>query len=196
MDTTVVCPEGCDSALPVVSYSKCNPKWKKSEITAIAMGKADTAAFNDFGSAAEWAARASQTNTGANAIRLHTVRGNKPASTKTTIVLTGNRTITTNRHHVINFLVDEVTDENFDFFRTTQCGGGIQMRIWYVNNDGDDLHGGNPGVLATVFAEEILDEGTGAIVKIVGTIEWDAAQDPAFTANPIAGYGTSGNSGS
>lgn len=153
----------------------------------MAVARADTTPFTDFGSALEWANRLSQTDVAVDKIRLLTIRGNKPATTKTNIVLTNNRTVITNRRHILNFVVDEVNDDNYDFFRMTQCGI-IQFRIWPITDDGKELQGGDAGILATVFAEAIYDEGTGAIQRIVGTAEWDAQQDPQRVANPIAGF--------
>lgn len=185
MNLTVTCPTDCSGALPVVSFSKCAPDARISEITHLLVGKGDAAAFTDWTDATEWAARLSQSVIG-DKIRTLTVRANKPATTKTEQTMTNNRKVVTNRHHVINFTVDEMNDSNYDFFRTTQCGI-ILFRIWYINNNTKDIYGGNPGIYAALFGEPVYDEGTGVLQKFVGTLEWDSMQDPPRAVNPIAG---------
>lgn len=185
MNLTVACPTGCAGALPQVSFDKCVPDIRLAEFTHLLLGKGDAAAFADWTSAPEWAGRLSQTDAG-DKIRILTIRGNKPATTKTEQTLTRNRKVVTNRHHVVNITIDEVNDDNYDLARTTQCGI-ILFRAWLVNNDTKDIFGGNPGILGTLFLEPIYDEGTGVLVKFVGTFEWDAMQDPQRATNPIAG---------
>lgn len=185
MSQEVACPAGCAGALPSVLFDKCAPDARISEITRLLVGAGNAAPFVDPTSAAEWAGRLSQAAVG-DKIRVLTVRANKPASTKTTQTMTDKRIIVTNRHHVINFTVDEMGDLNYDFFRTTQCGI-ILFRVWYVNNNLKDLFGGQPGIYASLFGEPIYDEGTGVLQKFVGTLEWDSMQDPPRIVNPIAG---------
>ncbi len=187
MDQTVPCTGVCDSELPEVNFSFCDPDFRLSELIAMAVGKSDAADFADFGSAVEWAGRISQADPG-DKIRLLTIRGNKPATTKTTVTLTRKRTRTTNRRHIVNIVIDEVNDENYDFVRTTQCNGGLQVKAWFINDGGNDLIGGNPGISGALFLEPIYDEGDNAIVRFAGTFEWDGEQDPPRTANPIAGF--------
>lgn len=185
MTDTVTCPSGCSSALPAVSFNKCAPDVRISEITHILAGKGDAAAFTDWTSGTEWGTRLDQSASG-DKIRVLTVRASKPATTKTEQTATLNRKVVSNRHHVINILIDEMTDANYDFFRTTQCGE-ILFRMWFINNNTKDLYGGNAGIYATIFGEPIYDEGTGVLQKFVGTIEWDSAQDPPRVLNPITG---------
>lgn len=187
MNELVTCPAGCDAALPPVEFSLCAPNWRKGEIIAMAFGRADTTAFTDYGAAGEWADRVSPSASDIGSIRILTVRANKPASNKTTLTLTGNRTVTTERNHTINITIDEVNDVNYDFARMTQCGI-VQMRAWYISNGGADLYGGNSGILGTLFLEPIFDEGTGTILRFVGTFTWTRSQDPPRVTNPIAGF--------
>jgi hypothetical protein len=187
MNVTVTCPTGCAGALPPVSFNKCAPDTRVSEITHLLIGKNDAAALADATSPTEWAGRLDDTATVGDKIRKMIVRGNKPATTKTEQTLTLDRKVITNREHVINFIVDEVNDENYDFARTTQCGI-ISFKVWYVNNNTKDLFGGAEGIDAVIFMEAVYDEGTGVLQKFVGTVKWNSMQDPPRELNPIAGF--------
>lgn len=184
---SIVCPTGCSDALPPVLFDKCAPETRLSEYIAVAVGLGSAAPFADWSSPTEWATRLDQAATTGDKIRLMTIRGNKPAPTETKQTLTGNRTRTTARHHVINFMIDEVNDTNYDFVRTLECGG-LQFRVWPITDDGKEIQGGNDGILVSINASFIYDEGVGVLQKIQGTMEWDNLQSPARTVNPIAGF--------
>lgn len=186
MADNVVCPVNCETALPSFSYDKCARDTRLAEITHLFMGRPDRTAFDDWTDPAEWATNLAQTGATADLIRTLFVRGNKPATTKETTVLTGNVEVVTRRTHVINFVIDDVNDVAYDFIRTFQCGA-IRSRIWFSSNATKELAGGENGILATVWAEAVYAEGTNTVQQFVGTVTWDDLQDPPRITNPIAG---------
>lgn len=177
------CPTDCSSALPVVDFSKCAPQVHLSEIRRIFITKANAEDFTDWESATEWTARISETDvSGDDAIRPLTVIADKPAPTPVTQEISNGRTVTVSKNHTINYTVDDVSDDNYEFMRTLECGGSY--KIWY-ETEGGFLYGGNTGITVNATGDDILNRGREEIETIAGTFTWRSKFHPDRALSPI-----------
>ena len=129
-----LCPTDCTGLLPKVKSSKCAPVILLSEITRIFVTKYDAAPFDDWTDGSEWVDRLSEDGTQANVIRPLPVIGDKPAAAPVTKDISNGRKYTVGKDHTLNVKVDDVSDENYEFMRNTECGG--QFRIWFETAGG------------------------------------------------------------
>lgn len=177
------CPTNCSSALPAVNFDACNPEVNLSEIRRIFIARKNAEAFTDWDQATEWTTRISETDVdNENAIRPLTVIADKPAPTPVTVEISNGRTITTRKDHVINYTIDDVSEENYEFMRELECGG--QYRIWY-ETEGGYMYGGNEGILVNVTGDDILNRGRDEIETIAGTLTWRSKFHPDRVKSPI-----------
>lgn len=179
---SIVCPNGCDSLLPPVNFDKCSPKVSLSEIVRIFLGKPNSAPFTDWKTATEWTTRLSQSAV-EDMIRPLTVIADKPAGSQRVKEISNSRKITLGVDNTVNIEIDDISDENYEFMRVTQCGGKYKM--WY-ETAGGHLYGGNEGIDATVFLDNVLARGKDEIEKITGTATWSSKFSPERTVSPIA----------
>lgn len=180
---TPTCAEDCDFTLPVVSFDDCSPDVAFSEIRRIFIAKKAAVAFSNWLSPTEWLARLSETSTtGNDYIRPLTVIGDKPAATPVTKVISNNRTITVGKDHVINYTIDDISQENYDFMRALECGG--QFRFWF-ETAGGYIYGGNSGFLARISGDIILNRGVDETESIAGAITWRTKFSPERGVSPI-----------
>lgn len=184
------CPTNCDFAIPEVVFDDCSPVVVFSEIRRIFMAKKAAASFTDWTEATEWLARLSQvTTTGDDYIRALTVIGDKPAAADVSKDISNGRKIVIGKDHTVNFTIDDVSDQNYEFMRGLECGG--EFKFWYETSGGY-LYGGNDGFLARVSMNDILNRGTDEIETIAGVVTWRSKFSPERTPSPI--FGTSGGS--
>lgn len=180
-----ICPSGCDSPLPSVSFSQCAPEINASEIQSVFVAKANTAPFADWTAPTEWAARLDQTAAGDDKIRQLTITGDKPQPTVNTREISGGRTITTDKTHVVNITMDETNQINHDFIRYMECGG--QVVIWYQTKSGH-LFGGNTGIKGVnLVLDMVLNRGADEIMVFSGTATWRSKFTEERTVSPITG---------
>ena len=180
----ITCPSGCTTALPAVKFDKCAPKVNLSEIERIYVAKPTAAAFADWKLATEWTTRISETDsTGDDAIRPLIVIGDKPAPANVIKEISNGRKLPVRKDHTLNVTIDDVSDENYDFMRTLECGG--QVKIWY-ETAGGYLYGGNEGIDATMVLDDVLNRGRDEIETLTGTITWSAKFHPERTLSAIA----------
>jgi len=193
--STITCPSDCAVAnLPVVGFDDCAPKIFSSEIQALYVGREDAVAFTDVTAAIGWTDRISETNTPpgastvlpANLLRPLTVIGDIPAPAKTTRQISGGREVTTEVKYTLNFEVDDVTDENWQFAQTIQCGkGSYPVKIWPVTKSNHVL-GGNAGISGKMSIDHILDRGADGIMRLVGTVTFITTTFPNRDVFPLA----------
>ena len=177
------CPTDCSSALPVVDFSKCAPQIHLSEIRRIFIARANAAPFEDWEEATEWTTRISETEvTDEDAIRPLTVIADKPAPTGVNQEISNGRTFVVGKDHVINYTIDDISDENYEFMRTIECSG--QYRIWY-ETEGGYIYGGNSGILVSATGDDILNRGRDEIETIAGTFTWRSKFHPDRVLSPI-----------
>ena len=180
---TVVCPNNCETELPEVRFSKCSPTIVLSEIVRIFLGKQSTEPFTDWKSATEWTTRLSENGTTANAIRPLTVIADKPAGSPVVKEISNGRKYNLRKDFTINIEIDDVSHENYEFMRVTQCGG--EYKLWF-ETAGGRLYGGNEGIDASLVLDNVLGRGKDEIEKITGTASWDDKFSPEMCVSPIA----------
>ena len=179
----ITCPNGCESALPVVKFDDCSPTIVLSEIQTIFLGKNTASAFADVESPTEWATRLSMTATDEDAIRPLTVIADKPAGAPVVKELSNGRKKVIRLDQTLNVEIDDVTDENYNFMRVSQCGG--QYKMWY-KTAGGKIYGGNEGIDASVVLDNVLGRGKDEIEKITGTLSWSDKFSAERVISPIA----------
>lgn len=185
---TPTCSGSCDADLPPTNFSDCNPEVPFSEIQRIFMAKSSAAAFTDWTQASEWTTRISQTSvSGDDYIRVLTVIGDKPAATSVIKDISNGRKKVVGKDHTINFTIDDVSDENYEFMRALECGG--LFRVWY-ETAGGYMYGGNTGQLINIDANDVLNRGREETETIAGVITWRAKFHPERVTSPIFGVST------
>lgn len=188
----ITCPTDCSTDLPVVNFDECNPQARLSEITKIYIASPEAKSFTDVELASEWASRLSMTATppaGTPAtpvkdlIRPLTVIGDRPAPTSTPIDISNGRQIVLNKDFVINFSIDEITAENLEFQRKTECN--MKVKFWYETSGGL-LFGGNDGIEGMLTSNLVLERGTDSIARIEGTITRKGRFTEEAVESPLA----------
>lgn len=177
-----ICPENCDTPLEEVLFNDCAPEIILSEIKRVLISKANATAFTDWKLAAEWTERISAAGVEPDAIRSLTVIGDKPAPANVTKDVSNKRKITIGKDHTLNFTVDDVSDENYEFMRSTECGG--KFRMWYETHGGK-LYGGNEGILVDIVMDDVLNRGVDEIETLAGVATWRAKFSPERIISPI-----------
>lgn len=181
---TITCPTGCETALPVVKFNDCAPAINLSEIEKIYIAKPIAAAFSDVAIATEWSTRLSETSvTGDDSIRPLVVIADKPQPSNVVKEISNGRRMNVRKDHTINVTIDDVSDENYEFMRTLECGG--QVKFWY-QTAGGYLYGGNDGIQGTIVLDGVLNRGRDEIETLTGTITWSAKFSPERVVSPIA----------
>ena len=179
---TVSCPNSCETALPEVKFSKCSPNIVLSEIVRIFVGKQTTQPFNNWKDASEWTQRLSETANTANAIRPLTVIADKPAGSPVVKEISNGRKYNLRKDFTINIEIDDVSPENYEFMRVTQCGG--EYKLWF-ETAGGRIYGGNEGIDASLVLDNVLGRGKDEIEKITGTASWSDKFSPEMAISPI-----------
>lgn len=170
-------------ALPDFSFSAaCAPDAKSSEIEEIYVANADADTLADWTVVGTWTALLDQSATASgNEIRRWDVIGDKPAATAVVAALSKKRTKKIDATHVINFEIDDVSDENYA--AATELQVGANVKIWYKTRGGH-LYGGNDGIVAAIDINPVLGRGD-EIEKLVGTLSWNSKTDPERVVSPI-----------
>ena len=179
---TVSCPNSCETALPEVKFSKCSPNIVLSEIVRIFVGKQTTQPFNNWKDASEWTQRLSETAITANAIRPLTVIADKPAGSPVVKEISNGRKYNLRKDFTVNIEIDDVSPENYEFMRVTQCGG--EYKLWF-ETAGGRIYGGNEGIDASLVLDNVLGRGKDEIEKITGTASWSDKFSPEMALSPI-----------
>lgn len=181
---TPVCPSDCATALPVVSFSDCAPDINLSEIRRIFLAKTIAEEFTDWDEPTEWISRVSEDDTVSDdTIRPFTVIADKPAGDQNIYEASDGRDIPISKTNTINFTIDDVSDDNYNFLREgIECGG--QFLMWFETMGGK-LFGGNTGIRASISADSILNRGREEVELIEGVITWRSKHSPERTDSPI-----------
>lgn len=177
------CTTNCQADVKPVKFSGCNPIILYSEIRRVFVAKSLAAPFANWGSREEWDTRLSETSiVGNDYIRALTVIADKPAAAGVSKDISNGRKITIGKDHTINVTIDDVSDENYEFMRSLECGG--QFRFWYETSGGK-MYGGNEGFKASIVLDIIQNRGVDEIETLGGAITWRAKFSPERTNSPI-----------
>jgi hypothetical protein len=177
-----LCPTDCTTALGGVLFDDCAPNINPSEIKRVLVSKGNAAPFDDWTVATEWTTRLEMSGAAADPIRPLTVIGDKPAPSSVTKDISNNRKWVVGKDHTLNFTVDDVSDENYEFMRATECGG--KYRLWYETHGGY-LYGGNDGIKATIVMDDVLNRGIDEIETLNGVATWRSKFSPERVKSPI-----------
>lgn len=177
-----LCPTDCTTALGEVLFDDCAPNINPSEIKRVLVAKGNASPFTDWTTATEWTTRIAMSGATANAIRPLTVIGDKPAPSSVTKDISNNRKWVVGKDHTLNFTIDDVSDENYEFMRATECGG--KYRLWYETHGGY-LYGGNEGIKVTLVMDDALNRGIDEIETLNGVATWRSKFSPERTKSPI-----------
>lgn len=175
-----VCSE--EDPMPEVDFNYCDPTVKLSEIKRVFFGLVSSDAFDDWFNPDSWNARLSFTSTDRNAIRAITCIADKPQPTSIKKQLSNDRRKITSKTHVINVTVDESTPTNHTFFQSLKKGR--KLRVWYETMGGL-MFGSNNGIMATVFADMVLNRGVGEIQVYNMEIIWETLELEQYIGSPI-----------
>lgn len=177
-----ICPTDCTQPLADVLFEDCAPNINPSEIQKIFLTKVDEVPFTDWKSPTEWTTRISAAGTTAGAIRELIVIGDKPAAAGVSKDISGNRKFIIGKDHSVNFSVDDVSDENYEFMRSTECGGIYKM--WYETKGGF-MFGGNEGIRVSISMDSVLNRGADEIEMLTGVATWRSKFSPERVVSPI-----------
>ena len=179
-----LCPTGCNSILPQAASDLCDPKVLFGEIEKIYISSGDSAAFSDWTDIDEWTARIDNSDTvDINKIREFHVVADLPQATADELTISLGRKVFTPATHTINFDIDDISAENYEFGRTTSCN--VLFRVWFATKS--KLFGGNDGILANVNIRPVIERGIKSINKLVGTVSWEYQFSPESTDNILEG---------
>lgn len=177
-----LCPTDCDQALGTVLFDECAPNINPSEIQRVFISRSNAQPFKDWKLAAEWTERIAASSVTVNAIRELIVIGDKPAAASVTKDISNGRKYVVGKDHTLNFTIDDVSDENYEFMRSTECGG--KCRLWYETKGGY-MYGGNEGIKASIVMDDVLNRGVDEIETLNGVATWRSRFSPERTKSPI-----------
>lgn len=181
--STPTCSTTCEGEIAEVLFDNCNPVVEFSEIRRMFIGKSIAASFNDPTDAAEWLARIDpDTTTGDDYLRELRVIGDKPVPTAVTKQISNGRTITIGKDHVLNFTIDDVSDENYEFMRASECG--LKAKLWY-ETEGGRMFGGKDGIIVDFKMDNQLNRGREEIALIPGVATWRSKFTEERMVSPI-----------
>jgi len=180
-DVLPICPTDCSGVLPEMSFNDCSPVVARGRVRRLYLGKPTDSAFADWTDDTEWLIRIDNAASTADVIRALTVIGTKPQPEYTDLEISDDRRVIGEKTHKIDFKIDEVTDENYDFLRAMECG--VQVKAWYATKD--FLYGGNDGINCSIKLDEVIPEGSKELTILQGTITWTSKHSPPRTPNPL-----------
>jgi hypothetical protein len=189
----LTCPDACSDQLPAVKFSICAPTLKYGQIAKVYIAN-DGYPLTDENDLAEWQTRANLPDSDPSKIIQLSVIGDYPLPSVNEVSISRGRTATGLADHILNLEVDDNTQENYEFSRTTQCGS-FTKRLWFEYYDGD-LYGGRLGILGTLRLAEEGPQGSAELRKLKGQFKWKAKFQPCRTTSPMAGIELVEESGS
>jgi hypothetical protein len=186
----VLCSDSCSDELGILAFNDCNPDWNEGGIEMWLLTNVGYPLLSSEGDyaaiTAELIARMSNTSTNPNAIRFLTVKADKPAPTKNEIEMSKRRKIVTSKDHMLNIIIDETGQDNYDFLRKSECQG--QYLQWYVG--GKYMFGGEDafvdGQEISISIDDIIPQSNKDLDTFVGTASWNAKFHPTRILNPLA----------
>ena len=177
------CPTGCDSFLVDVDFDYCDPDVQFGEIDHVYMMAQTGANLADWTSLTVWNARkALDPTSDVDAVVDLTVMGDQPLAETEEIEISLGRKIQSPASFLVNFDIDDVSDDNYELMRFMECN--VLVKVWYSANE--VLFGGNTGIEAVVSMKYQIERGQKSVQKIIGTVKWENKFSPERTTNPMA----------
>lgn len=138
--------------------------------------------LTDVESLAEWTARIAQTGGNYASIREMTISGDMPVAEAGEIEISNKRKIYPPKKFTINFTVDETSDLNYEFMRTTGCNH--RFKVWTVTDD--HIYGGATGITVDIKMDQQIDRGNQSVQVFTGVITWESKFAPERNDSPWA----------
>jgi hypothetical protein len=176
-----VCPDGCESNLPENTYNFCKQAIETGEVEEVFLARGDAECFTDWKLPGEWAARISMDSLAPAAIRRFRGIGDFPAGASDAIDISKAQKFYTEKTFTLNFDVEDVSDENYEFMRSMECNNVVKG--WFAA--GTKLFGGNCGLDVSVGANYVIERGQKTLHKIMLVFTWNDQFSPERTSNPI-----------
>ena len=177
------CPSGCSSYLVDVDFDYCNPDIQFGEIDHIYVMADDGSNLLDWTSLSVWNARlALDPTTDTDAIIELDVIGDLPPAEQEELEISLGRKIQSPSTFMVNYEIDDVSDDNYDFMRWLECN--TRFKVWYSANE--VIFGGNTGIQADMTGKYQIERGQKSLQKIVGAVKWESKFSPERTTNPMA----------
>lgn len=176
------CPTGCGSAQPTMSFTKCNPIHYAAGIGWLYIGGIGNS-LTDVTSAAEWAAKISNSSSASSAIREMIIMGSKPKPESQKVTLGYGLVVPGKKKHTIPFKVMQANLTNIAMVRAFECGGTVLG--WYETTS-NILFGGDHGIEGTIEADVVIDEDSGQVIRIEGIFSFELQYSPEAVLSPIA----------
>jgi len=178
------CPTGCDDFLLDVDFDFCDPQVSFGEIDKIFVMARSGGNLLDWESASEWATRLALDPTAdLDAIIQIDVSGDQPPAEADEVIISRNRRVQTPKTFTVNFDVDDISDDNYQFMRWLECN--TIVKIWYTAND--KMFGSNAGIdNVTLMMDNQIERGQKTVHKLVGNAKWEAQYSPNRITNPLA----------
>jgi hypothetical protein len=181
--TTPTCPELCDDVMPSPKFRVCNPQFTFGQISDIYVTNIGNPLIDET-SPVEWAARlALPANDPAKIIRLVVMAEKPDAEVPETEASHGRKAYGLPKH-MITGVIDEVSDENYDFMRAIRCGKTVLL--WYKLLGGK-AYGGATGVEATMKIGHAIPLSAQELETLPFTFSWQAQIDPCRFDHPLQG---------
>ena len=177
------CPTGCSSFLLDVDFDYCDPDVNFGEIDHIYLMAQTGSNLADWTSLSVWNERkALDPTSDLDAIIDLNVMGDLPVAETEEVEISLGRKIQSPASFVINFDIDDTSDDNYELMRFLECN--VVVKMWFSANE--VLFGGSEGIEATIQAKYQIERGQKSVQKIVGTVKWEEKFSPERTTNPMA----------
>ena len=169
------------SELPAVENNLYDPEVDLSEIDNLYVTNIGNP-LTDVTDLAEWTARLSNVASGsASDIRSFPCIGEFPAPDTPVIKISKNRQVNGETPFTVNADIDEMSQKNYDYSRSTYCGK--KVLIWY--SSGKYMYGGNSGIEAYLIMKPSVSKGKTEANKLSAVANWEAKFPPERTENPL-----------
>jgi hypothetical protein len=180
---TIECPENCGEALPNVLFKLCNPEFHFGQISDIYLTNVGYP-LTDENDAAEWAARMALADSNpAKIIRLVGI-GSMPNPETASVEASHGRTAYGTKSRTVPFKIDEVSDENYEFMRKTECGKTV---LFWPKTLNGKAFGGPSGIEASMNFGHDLPESASELENLPGVFTWKKKISPCRFDHPLHG---------
>ena len=179
-------PVVCTTTLPAVRADYCTKGTAFGQINTIYYTRVGDG-LTDWSSASEWNSRLDNTtaapSSGDYPIRYLNVIGSLTHPEQNQVDISLDRVAYSSPEFTLNFAIDDVGDDNYDFAQTTVANNGGIYACWFAS--GGYMYGGTDGTQMSMNLYPDIPEDSTDIMRIRGTLVWTGGL-PDRIANPLA----------